>query len=217
MSTSSGKDLQVESLRLHEWSICLERVRLADVIKPNLQAILDFEEEQLQFDETGRSQPVRMMVSLRNRAETLVECICIIIDHPSSMKMEVEEALEGTYMSVYDAKVGAKDYFRRIVLKNDEQVFHPIGMDWTVASMRVSFAKSDPEGIVWTALYAKSFPEALGATHYAIKGDRLDVEPLERPQEELRRAREELPYGRFIARRADEIKSGILRKAPEKA
>lgn len=190
---------------------------MADVIKPNLQVILDFEEEQLQFDDAGRSQPIGLTVSLRNRTETLAECICIIIDHPSSIEIEVEEALEGTYMSSYDAKVGGKDYFRRIVLKNDAQVFHSVGMDWTVARLSASFARNDPEGIVWTCLYARSFPETLGAIRYTIKGDRLDVEPLERSQEELRRAREELPYGRFIARRADEIKSGLLRKAPEKA
>jgi hypothetical protein len=190
---------------------------LVDAIKPNLRVILDFEEAPLQFDEAGRSQPVGLTVNLRNHAETLVEYICIIVDHPSSITVEVEEALKGTYMSSYDAKVGAKDYFRRMVLKNDEQVFHPVGMDWTVARMRVSLARSDPEGIIWTALYAKSIPEVLGATRYTVKGDRLSVELLERSQEELRKAREELPYGRFVVRRADEIKSGLLRKAPERA
>lgn len=189
---------------------------MTNTIKHNAQVILDFEEEQLQFRDTGRSEPVRVMVSLRNRAETLIEFVCIIIDHPSSVEIEVKEALEDTYLSTYDAKVGAKDYFKRLVLRNDVQVFHPIGMDWTVARLSASFARSDPEGIIWTALYAKNLSEILGATRYTIKGDRLGVEMLERSQEELRRAREELPYGRFIARRMDEIKSGLPRKAPQK-
>jgi hypothetical protein len=168
----------------------------------------------LEYDENGKSQVVKLIIDLKNSGKKIAKNICVLIDYPTSVEIETQEALDGTYSISSKAYVGSTLIFKRLTLKNDEHSLHPINMDWTLVKLGVRFTKKDyPENIIWTTTYAHDMLETLGGIRYIIKGNNIDAYPLQGSQKEIENIRKKQPDWKFLNR--TRIESGILRKVPE--
>jgi len=180
-----------------------------------INAILSSEEvNTLEYDENGKSQVVKLRIDLKNSSKIIARNICVLIDYPSSVEIETQEALDGTYSISSKAYAGATLIFKRLTLKNDLHSLHPINMDWTLIKLGVRFTKKDyPENIIWTTTYANDLPKTLGGIRYIIKGNNVDAYRLQGSQKEIEHIRKKQPDWKFINK--TRIESGILRKVPE--
>jgi hypothetical protein len=180
-----------------------------------INAILNSEEvNTLEYDENGKSQLVRLTIDLKNSSKIIARNICVLIDYPSSVEIETQEALDGTYSISSKAYAGSTLIFKRLTLKNDLHSLHPINMNWTLVKLGVRFTKKDyPENIIWTTTYVHDLPETLGGIRYIIKGNNIDAFPIQGSQKEIEHIRKKQPDWKFINK--TRIESGILRKVPE--
>ncbi|MEE9458803.1 MAG: hypothetical protein V3V84_03465 [Candidatus Bathyarchaeia archaeon] len=186
-----------------------------DSKEKRIHAVLNSEEvKTLEFDENGKSQVVRLTIGFMNSSKIIARNICVLIDYPSSVEIETQEALDGTYSISSKAYVGSTLIFKRLTIKNDLHSFHPINMDWILVKLGVRFTKKDyPENIVWTTTYANDLPETLNGIRYMIKGNNIAAYPLQGSQKEIDNIRKKQPDWKFIEK--TRIESGILRKVPE--
>jgi hypothetical protein len=155
-----------------------------------------------------------LIIDLRNSGKIIAKNICVLIDYPTSVEIETQEALDGTYSISSKAYAGSTLIFKRLTLKNDVHSLHPINMDWTLIKLGVRFTKKDyPENIIWTTTYANDLPETLGGIRYIIRGNNIDAYPLQGSKKEIEHIRKKQPDWKFINK--TRIESGILRKVPE--
>jgi hypothetical protein len=183
--------------------------------KLGIHTVLSSEEvNTLEYDENGKSQVVKLRIDLKNSSKIIARNICVLIDYPSSVEIETQEALDGTYSISSKAYAGSTLIFKRLTLKNDLHSLHPINMDWTLIKLGVRFTKKDyPENIIWTTTYANDLPETLGGIRYIIKGNNIGAYPLQGSQKEIENIRKKQPDWKFLNK--TRIESGILRKVPE--
>jgi hypothetical protein len=178
-------------------------------------AVLNSEEvNELEYDENGKSQVVRLTISLMNSSKIIARNICVLIDYPPSVEIETQEALDGTYSTFSKACVGSNLIFKRLALKNDLHSFHPINMEWILVNLGLCFIKKDyPENVIWIKTYANDLPEIMSGIRYIIKGNNISAYPIKGSQKEIENIRKQQPDWKFIDK--TRIESGILRKVPE--
>ena len=68
-----------------------------DSKEKRIHAVLNSEEvKTLEFDENGKSQVVRLTIGFMNSSKIIARNICVLIDYPSSVEIQTQEALDGT-------------------------------------------------------------------------------------------------------------------------
>ncbi len=153
------------------------RALMGRKVRPDLKVLLIFKESDLQFDETGLSQPIELMASLANVGKALAQNICMFIDFPVNLAIEVENDFHN---EVRWAEMAVP--IKRLVCINNNAVIHPTAtMHWTLALLKVRFPQ-DNEGLIWTTVYAKDCPEKVGGIKYKIQDNKLGIQEL--PEEE---------------------------------
>jgi hypothetical protein len=180
-----------------------------------VSSVLNSEEvNYLQYGEDGKSQVIKLTISLMNSSKIVARNICVLMDYPPSVEIEAQEALDGTYSLFSKAYAGSTLIFKRLTLKNDLHSLHPINMDWILANLGVRFIKKDyPENIIWITTYANELPLILSGIRYIIKGNNISAYPIKGSQKEIENIRKKQPDWKFIDK--IRIESGILRKVPE--
>jgi hypothetical protein len=146
-------------------------------VRPNLIALLKFEDVFLKFDTSGLSQPIKLNLAVRNTGKALAKYICIFVDFPQEMVVAIENA-HNNQIDWASMNIPVK----RLVWVNNTAVIHPsASLDWNCAELSVKFP-AGTEGLIRTTIYAKDCPEKVGGIRYKVQNYTLLTEQL--PEEE---------------------------------